>query len=103
MGIFGAKKKDLVSVRLKVAGFVDGRMLTADFSLQAPAGSSVKELIALADKSGQLPKRALKKIFSLPRPPTVLLNGEGLDVPADLGRAVNAGDEVAVMTPLGGG
>ena len=105
MGIFGAKKPRPggVTVRLKVAGFVDGRMVTADFQLEAPEGASLKEVFKLADKAGKLPARALRKILSMPRPPTVLQNGRSLDVPADLGATVAAGDEIAVMTPLGGG
>lgn len=95
--------KEMITVHLKVAGFVDRKMLTAEFDLPAPEGTSLKKIFELADKSGQLPAKAMKKIFSLPRPPTVLLNGSGIDVPDELTRELTAGDEVAVMTPIGGG
>ena len=102
MGIFGAKKPE-VTVRLKVAGFMDGRIVTAEFPLAVPEGASLKEVFKLADKSGKLPARAMKIFLSLPRPPTVLHNGRNLDVPAELRATIAAGDEIAVMTPFAGG
>jgi len=102
MGLFGAKKP-MVTVRLKVAGFVGGRMVTADLQLEVPEGATLKETFKRADKSGKLPRATLKQILAMPKPPTVLHNGNSLDVPDELGAVVAAGDEIAVMTPLGGG
>jgi len=92
-----------VGVHLKVAGFVDGRMVTAEADIEVPEGTSLKKMFKLADKSGKLPKKLMKKIMSQPRQPTVLLNGETVDLPAGLKTTVSGGDEVAVMMPLAGG
>jgi molybdopterin converting factor small subunit len=86
-----------------VAGFIDGKVITSEFDLSAPEGVTVKELFKLVDKSGQVKGGAMKKILGLPRQPTVLVNGSGLDLPEELGQTLRDKDEVAVMTPLAGG
>jgi molybdopterin converting factor small subunit len=101
--MFGSAKKPRISLHVKVAGFVDGKVITAEFDQEAPEGVTVKELLKLVDKSGRVKGGVMKKILALPRPPTILLNGSGLDLPDELGRALAPGDEVAVMTPLAGG
>lgn len=96
-------KKNQIKVRVKLAGFVDRKMLTADFELMAPEGVPLKKLLSLADKSGAYPGKAMKKVLGLPRPPTILVNGESIDLPEDLKMTIKDGDEVAVMTPVAGG
>jgi len=95
--------KAQINVHIKVAGFVDRKMVTADFEIEAPEGVKLKKLLSLADKSGELPGKVIKKILGMPRPPTVLLNGDSLDLPAGLKLVVADGDEVSVMTPMAGG
>lgn len=95
--------KPSITVHLKVAGFVDRKMITAEFDVLAPEGTSLKKLFPLVDKSGKLEGKVMKKIFGLPRPPTILLNGAGVDLPEGLAEIVKAGDEVSVLTPFSGG
>jgi len=95
--------KNQIKVRVKLAGFVDRKMLTADFELMAPEGVSLKKLLSLADKSGAYPGKTMKKVLGLPRPPTILVNGASIDLPEDLKMTIKDGDEVAVMTPVAGG
>jgi len=101
--MFGGGKKQKIKVHVKVAGFVDRKMTTAEFDLEAPEGTTIKKLFNLIDKSGQVKGRVMKKIMAMPKPPTVLVNGSGIDLPDELGREVVEGDEVAVMTPMAGG
>ncbi len=96
-------RKPPITVHLKAAGFIDNRMLTAEADIEAPEGVHIKKMFSLADKSGRIPPKMIKKIFSSPRPPTVLVNGTSIEVPKELKTVLNHGDEVAVMTPLGGG
>ena len=95
-------KAALIKIHLKVAGFVDRKMCTAELDLEVPDKTSLKKFFRLADKSGKLPPRVIRKIMGLPRPPTILWNGTNVDL-SELSRLVKAGDEVALMTPLGGG
>lgn len=101
--MFNRKQKKLMTVHLKVAGFVDRKMVTAEFDFEAPEGTTLKKALALAGKSGQLKGGVMRKILAMPRPPTILVNGAGVEMPGDLGRVVEAGDEIAVMTPMAGG
>jgi molybdopterin converting factor small subunit len=96
-------KKANISVHVKVAGFIEMKMTTAEFDLAVPEGTSIKELFTLVDKSGQLKGKAMKKMLAALRPPTVLHNGRGLDVPEELKTTLAAGDEIAIMTPMSGG
>jgi molybdopterin converting factor small subunit len=95
--------REEIKVHVKLAGFIDRKMVTAEFDLEVPAGTTVKGLFARADKSGQVPGKVMSKLLRMPRPPTVLLNGRSLDLPEELSRELVAGDDVAVMTPMAGG
>ena len=95
--------KPSITVKFKMAGFIDKKMVTAEFDLEVPEGTSVKDLFKIVDKSKKAGRKPMKKVMAMPRPPTVLINGTNIDVPDDLGQTLNAGDEIAVMTPLGGG
>ena len=101
--MFSFGKKPKITVHVKVAGFVDRKMVTAEFDLSVPEGTTIKKLFALVDKSGKINGSPMRKIMALPRPPTVLVNGGGIDVPAELGLELKERDEVAVMTPVAGG
>ena len=101
--MFGSRNKPQIKVHVKVAGFIDQKMTTAEFELGVPEGTSVKKLFSLIDKSGKVKGKVMKKIMAMPKTPTVLINGSGIDVPDELDREVCEGDEVAVMTPMAGG
>ena len=96
-------KKPVIKVHIKVVGFVEKKMVAAEFDLEVPQGTTLKKLFSRADKSGKLESRVIKKIMAMPRPPTVLVNGSNIDVPKGLAMKIEAGDEVAILTPVGGG
>lgn len=105
MFLFGKKKNagPPVRVHLKVAGFVGGKMNSAEFDLEAPAGATVKQCLKLADKSPALKGKPVAAMLAMPKAPTVMVNGEGIVVPDDLGRVIEDGDELSIMTPFAGG
>lgn len=96
-------RKPLISVHVKVAGFIDNKMVATEFDLEVPEKTTIKKLFTLVDKSGKIHRKAMKKIMAMHRPPTVLVNGLGIDVPDDFKTTLNPGDEIAIMTPLAGG
>jgi molybdopterin converting factor small subunit len=97
------KKGPEIAVRVKVAGFINNKMVTAEFDIRIPESSTLKKLFKLVDKSGKVPARTMSSIMLQPKTPTVLINGDNIDVPDQLDTIIKAGDEIAVMTPLGGG
>ncbi len=99
--MFGKKKQ--VKVRVKVAGFIDRRMITEEFDFEAPEKTSVKKLFGLIDKSGPIKGGVMRRMLGLPKPPAILINGDGIDLPGGLGRSIGEGDEISIMTPMGGG
>jgi len=96
-------KPEGIQVHFRLAGFLDGKMMTHEFELEIPEGTTLKKAFKLADKSKHYKGKLIKKILGLPRQPTVLLNGTSLDVPDDLDAELKQGDEVSIMTPVGGG
>ncbi len=96
-------KKPKISVHVKVAGFVDGKMMTAEYDQEAAEGTTLKKLFALIDKSGVMKGKVMKAIMRSPRPPTIMINGDPQDVPEAYAMVIKDGDEVAVMTPMAGG
>ncbi len=96
-------KPETIQVHFKLAGFLDGKMTTCEFELEVPEGTTLKKAFKLADKSKHYKGKLIKKILGLPRQPTVLRNGQSMDVPDDLETELCEGDEISIMTPVGGG
>lgn len=88
-------------VHLLIRGRVGDGWVDVDEAIRLPAGATVRDLVAAADRRG-IPLRA-----ALDRSPhlahTLMLNGERCPVDEHGDRPLADGDEVFVLSPLAGG
>jgi len=90
-----------ISVKLMV--MLGTRMVNESFEEEVAEGTTLEKLFQQVDRSRRFKKKYFKEILSAPRPPVVLLNGNRVEVPEELGEKLNEGDEVSVVSPIAGG
>ena len=92
-----------MKVRARVAAVIDDTPVMHEGEVDLPDRADVKKLIKKADKALGLSARPFRRAFKLGYQPTVLLNGDRLDLPAGLKHRLFDGDEITILTPLTGG
>ncbi len=100
-----SSKKPAGTVKLTVVAFLDGKAINRQFTVDIKEGETLWKLFKRLDREGPLDRNYFKRIFSLSRPPTVLLNGDRLtDIPGDLKKiTLKDADEISVLMPIAGG
>jgi hypothetical protein len=93
-----------IKVRARIAGIIQGNPVNAEQDIEIKEGATVKFFFKHADKEMGFKKPeyfrlSLKQGIS----PTVLLNGDRLDLPEGFDRRLVEGDEVSVILPMSGG
>ena len=90
-----------ISVKLMV--MLGTRMVNESFEEEVAEGTTLEKLFKQVDRSKRFKKKYFKEILEAPRPPVVLLNGNRVEAPEELGEKLKAGDEVSVVSPIAGG
>ncbi len=90
-----------MKVEIQIAAMICGRSINENLELEVGPRANVKDLIKAVDKSKRLDVKIAKAVFQ--GAPTLLLNGDRLDVPKDLKHRLSEGDKVSVLLPLSGG
>lgn len=98
------KNKKTIRVKVKVMAFLDGKAVNKEFEWVIKEGSTLKKLFSELDKKKVINRGYFKRAFSFKRPPTLLLNGDRVDLKKDIIRYnLKEGDEIAVLMPIAGG
>jgi len=92
-----------MKVSVKIMVMLGTKMVNESFEEEVAEGATLDQLFRQVDKSKRFKKKYFKEIFSAPRPPVVLLNGNRIEVPEEAGEKLNEGDEVSVLSPIAGG
>lgn len=92
-----------MKVAVKIMVMLGTRMVNESFEEEVPEGTTLEKLFQQADRSGRFPRKYFQEVFSAPRPPVVLRNGNRVEVPEELGEILQDGDEVSVLSPIAGG
>jgi len=93
-----------MKVRARFAGVAAGAPLVAEGHIELKDGADLKNFFRQADQAMGFKKtkpfrRSLKQGLT----PTVLLNGDRLDLPEGFNHVLTDGDEVTVLLPMMGG
>ncbi|OGP60051.1 MAG: hypothetical protein A2V67_08870 [Deltaproteobacteria bacterium RBG_13_61_14] len=88
---------------MKLMVMLGTRMVNESFEEEVAEGTTLEKLFQQVDGSKRFKKKYFKEILAAPRPPVVLLNGNRVEVPEELGEKLNEGDEVSVVSPIAGG
>ncbi len=92
-------------VKAQLAGIIAGESVQAEGRVELKDGATVKKFFKEADAAfGHAePKLYFRESLKQKPPPVVLLNGERLELPADLKRRLKDGDAISVVVLVGGG
>jgi sulfur carrier protein ThiS len=90
-----------IRVHILVRGRIGDGWVDIDEALRLPEGSTVRDLVAAAERRGIPLAAAIEKSPHLAH--TLMLNGERCPVVEHAYRRLTDGDEVFVLSPLAGG
>lgn len=89
-------------IQIRVAGVFLGSPLNKTFEEPFRQNDTPKKILARLDKKKALGRRFFSAVLKGGRA-TLLLNGDKLEIPADLSRRLNEGDEISVLSAIAGG
>lgn len=92
-----------MKVNVQIAGLIDGDTVHGEKDIELKEGTTVDELIKRADKDFKFKKQYFKLLLKQGRLPTILLNGDRLDLPEGYSTALKDGDKISVILPMSGG
>jgi molybdopterin converting factor small subunit len=92
-----------MKVNVQIAGLIDGDTVHGERDIELKEGSTVDELIKRADKDFKFKKQYFKLLLKQGRLPTILINGDRLDLPEGYSMVLKEGDKVSVILPMSGG
>ena len=91
-------------VKARLAVVHDGTPLVAEGEVEIKDGARLKAFFKKADQALGFGKtRPFRQALKGRPAPNVLINGDRVDLPEDLNKKLEPGDEVTVLTPLMGG
>ncbi len=94
-----------MKVKIRVAGVILGKAIKESFEHEIVDGASIEGLFKALDKDKK--KRITKGFFTglltMPRPPSILLNGDRLVPSQDARKTLKDGDEIVILSPIAGG
>ena len=91
-------------VRARIAGIIEGDPVNAEGEIEMKDGATVKKFLKQADgKMGFKKPKYFRLSLKQGIAPTMLLNGDRLDMREGLKTILTEGDEVTVLLPMAGG
>jgi len=92
-----------MKIRARIAGIIKGTPVHTEQDIELKEGSTVKTFFKNADKAVGFKTRYFQLSLKQGVAPTILLNGDRLDLPEGYSRQLVEGDEVSVIVPMSGG
>lgn len=91
-------------VKAHIAGVFAGVPVIAEGDVELKDNSDLKTFFKKADKPlGFGTQKYFRLVLRMPNQPTVLLNGDRLDLPEGFRHLLRHGDEITVLSPMAGG
>jgi molybdopterin converting factor small subunit len=92
---------EVIDVQLSIHGPIAGRVLRLNTNVQLQNNATFAELLEVVEP--QIGVDILTPLREDSYYPVILLNGENLEMPADLEQPLQDGDEVAILQAIAGG
>jgi len=92
-----------LKVEVKVALLHKGRIVHRQRDVELREGASLADLFKALDRAKLVGRSYFKRLATSPRPPTLLRNGDRIDLPGDLTALLSDGDEISIISPFSGG
>ncbi len=91
-------------IRVRIAGIIDCIPVHAEGDVKLKDGATLKKFFKEADKQmGFKKEKYFKKILKQGVEPTILLNGDRIDLPEGFKQILSDGDDMSVVLPMAGG
>lgn len=90
-----------MNVIIRVAGLIGSLAINEEMSVELKDDSTLEDLFKKADKG--LSEKFFKAMKKMGKFPTVLIDGDRIDLPEGYTHKLKDGDEVSVLTPIAGG
>ena len=91
-------------IRARIAGIIEGTSVHEEGEIEFKEGTTVKKFFKQIDKKMGFKKpKYFRMVFRQGIQPSILLNGDRLDMPDGYKRKLVDGDEITVMLPMSGG
>jgi molybdopterin converting factor small subunit len=91
-------------IKTQIAGIFGDTPIMAKGEVELSDNSDLKTFFKKADRAlGFSRPKVFRLALKMAIQPTILLNGDRLDMPEGLSQRLKDGDEVTVLTPLTGG
>jgi molybdopterin converting factor small subunit len=91
-------------IKARIAGVFADTPIFAEGEVELKENADLKTFFKRADKSlGLETQKYFRLVLRMPVQPTVLLNGDRLDLPEGFKHLLRDGDEIMVLSPIAGG
>jgi molybdopterin converting factor small subunit len=92
-----------MKIFVQIAGLIEGEHVVGEQEVEIKNGSTVKDLIKAGDKLFNFKKKYFKLLTRQGRLPTILLNGDRLDLPEGYSQKLLDGEKISILLPFSGG
>lgn len=91
-------------VKARITGVFGDTPVVEEGDVELKTGATLKTLFKQGDKAlGFKKTKFFKTALKMKNAPTILLNGDRIDLPEAFNQVLEDGDEVTVMSPIMGG
>jgi molybdopterin converting factor small subunit len=92
-----------MKINVQLAGLIEGDAVHGERTVELKEGSTIADLIKKGDKEFGFKKKYFKLLTRQGRLPTILINGDRLDLPEGYEYRLKDGEEVSILLPFSGG
>jgi molybdopterin converting factor small subunit len=94
----------MMKIQARFMGVIEGSLVHKEGTAEFPSGITLKDFFKKADRAlGLSPTPCFKIALKQKIHPSVMINGNPIILPDDLGHQLRDGDEISVLLPMAGG
>jgi molybdopterin converting factor small subunit len=98
------REDDSICIQTRILGLIDGRSVNLSGTVRLRSGDTAEHLFRRADHElGLTRDKPFRRAFRQGIRPTILLNGERLEMPDGKDRVLHNGDQLSLLLAVGGG
>ena len=92
-----------MKIYVQIAGLIEGDAVHGEREIEIKDRATVADLLKQGDKAFKFKKKYFKLLLKQGRMPTILLNGDRLDLPEGYEHVLKDGEKLSVLLPFSGG
>ena len=92
-----------MKIYVQIAGLIEGDSVHGEKEVELKKGSTIRDVLKIGDKQFKFKKKYFKLLLKQGRLPTILINGDRVDLPEGYSMPLNDGEKLSVLLPMSGG